>query len=193
MNGEAKRRSRSHWGWIAFGVGLTVCVAAGVAVGVLLGDSSGGDGDDGELRRAAALALNTDRLNDDALTLSAAIEDAIAQEALEGEAAFLRSELAALELRAERIRASADSQLATSGGVRLTNEKSGSVATARRSVREIDATLAVFERELVPELGSVLNAPTDTGALAGGVGSTTEIVAGVTEAPPRPGDAGPRR
>jgi len=183
VSGKARRRSRSRFGWVTFGVGLTVCVAAGVAVGVLLGKSSGDD-DGGELQRAAALALNTDRLNDDALTLSAAIEDAIAQEALESEAASLRSELAALELRAERIRASADAQLARGGSTRRTVSRSRYVATAtaRRSVRKIYATVAVFERELVPELGSVLSTPPDTGDLSGDVDSSTEIVAGVTEA-----------
>lgn len=153
-----KRKSKTPWGWIAFGVGLAICVGAGGVVGVMLGQSERpGDGD---AERVAALALDTKGLNEDALSLSRAIEEAIAREELETEAESLRTELARLETRAERIRVRAESE----AGEPQAREASREV---QRGLGEISNTVTVVERDVVDRLEPVLDEPSSVTAPVG--------------------------
>lgn len=140
--------SKTPWGWIAFGVGLAVCVGVGGAAGVLLGQRDDGNGADAE--RVAALALDTRGLSEDALGLSRAIEEAIEREELEGEAESLRAELRGLDARAGRIRARAKAEAAAA------RERDVSSAVDR-GLGEISNTVAVFERDVVGRLESVVD------------------------------------
>lgn len=147
--------SRSRRGWIAFAVGIAICVVVGGAIGVVLGKGHR-RADAGEMRRIAALALDTGRLNDDALDLSRAIEAAIKRHELQGEAAALRDRLARLEARAESIQIRAESER---GSDLARTEARYARETARRGLAEIEATLAAFRRKVAAPLRSVLNQP----------------------------------
>lgn len=177
-----KRRSKTPWGWIAFGVGLAVCVGAGGVVGVMLGQSDGES--DTDARRVAALALDARGLNDDALSLSRAIEEAIAREELEGEAESLRTDLARLEARAERIRVRAES--GAGAGPPQVREVSRSV---ERGLGEISRTVAVFERDVVGRLEPVLDAPPPVPSEEASDPSVDEALADVTQVLEEQGEA----
>lgn len=153
-----KRRSKTPWGWVAFGVGLAVCVGAGGVVGVMLGQSDGES--DTDARRVAALALDARGLNEDALSLSRAIEEAIAREELESEAESLRTALARLDTRAEQIRVRAESEV----GEAETREVSRGV---QRGLGEISNTVTVVERDVVDRLEPVLDEPSSVTAPVG--------------------------
>ena len=145
-----KRKSKTPWGWIAFGVGLAACVGVGGVVGVMLGQEDSPS--DADARRVAALALDARGLNEDALSLSRAIEEAITREELESEAESLRTELNRLDARAERIRVRAESETDAA----QTREVSRAV---KRGLGEISNTVAVFERDVVDSLEPVLREP----------------------------------
>jgi hypothetical protein len=141
-------------------VGLAVCVGLGGAVGVMLGQSDGDS--DADAQRVAALALDARGLNEDALGLSRAIEEAIAREELEGEAESLRTELASLEARAEEIRVRAQS--GAGAGPPQARNVSRSV---ERGLGRISNTVAVFERDVVDRLEPVLDEPSSAAAPVG--------------------------
>jgi len=145
-----KRKSKTPWGWIAFGVGLAACVGVGGVVGVMLGKEDSPS--DADARRVAALALDARGLNEDALSLSRAIEEAIAREELEGEAESLRTELTRLDARAERIRVRTESETDAA----QTREVSRAV---QRGLGEISNTVRVIERDVVDNLEPVLDEP----------------------------------
>lgn len=142
------RSSSTPWGWIAFGVGLAVCVGVGGVVGVMLGQDDGAN--DADAERVAALALDTRGLSEDALGLSRAIEEAIAREELEGEAESLRAELSRLDARAARIRARAEAEADAAQDREI-------AAAVNRGLGEISNTVAVFEHDVVARLGSVVD------------------------------------
>lgn len=162
------QKSKAGWGWFAFGCGLALCVIAGAVAGVLLGNPGDEDGDAGEARRVAALALDTRGLNDDALALSQAIEAAIEREDLEGEAAALRAELSGIEQRAARIQARAGSRPAlTQAGAGATGAGNPGDRRAQRGLREVRTALGVLEHEVVDRLDSllVLQPPSESDAI----------------------------
>lgn len=162
-----KPKAKTRWGWIAFGAGLAICVVAGGVLGVILGKNDSG-GDVSDVQRVAALALDTSRLNDDALGLSRAIEEAIARDELESEAEMFSAELARLQARAGLIRVRVESQGGADRGAEPVREATAPAARrARRGLREIDATLAVFEQEVVARLNSVLSSPSPSGPSTG--------------------------
>lgn len=153
-----KRESRTPWGWIAFGIGLAICVGIGGVVGVMLGQ--GNSESDTDARRVAALALDARGLNEDALGLSRAIEEAIAREGLEGEAESLRTELNRLDARAERIRVRAESEIDAARARQVSRP-------VQRGLGEISNTVAVFERDVVDSLEPVLDEPSSVTAPVG--------------------------
>jgi hypothetical protein len=146
-------------------------------VGVLLGQSDGGS--DTDARRVAAFALDARGLSEDALSLSRAIEEAIAREELEVESEALRTELARLEVRAERIRAKAESD----AGMGDSQMASGAV---ERGLGQISRTVVVFERDVVERLEPVLDAP-PPGEVSDP--SVNEALMGVTQVLEEQGDA----
>lgn len=162
-----KPSRKTHWGWIAFGIGLAACVIAGGVLGAVLGErDSHEEGDN--LQRIAALALDTSRLNDDALALSHAIEETIAQDTLETEGEALRADLRRLEEQAQVIQVRADSQRGAYGAAAPAAVEPDVVARkARQGLRQIDATLAVFEQEVVASLGTALSSPPPEASTAG--------------------------
>jgi len=167
----SRRRSKRRWGRVAFGTGLAVCVAGGAVVGVLLGTGESRDEGD-EIRRVASLALDASGLNNDALALSRAIEEAIARDELESEAVALRTELARIEARSGRIQARAGalagSSSPTDAPAWVSSGREGRAVGA--GLRRIEASLAVLERQVVTPLNTVLSEPpaavTDPTALA---------------------------
>lgn len=161
------QESERHWGRIAFGVGLVTCVIAGAVVGVMLG-SGKDDADRGVLRRVTALALDTRGLNDDALALSRAIEEAIEREELEGEAESLRARLALLEERAARIQARARWRAVSEPGGEHVSD-GAEQRWARSGLSEVRSAVAIFDREVVGNLDDALassSTSTATDALA---------------------------
>lgn len=143
----------------------------------MLGQSDGES--DADARRVAALALDARGLNEDALSLSRAIEEAIAREELEVESEALRTELARLEVRAERIRAKAESD----AGMGDSQMASGAV---ERGLGQISRTVVVFERDVVERLEPVLDAP-PPGEVSDP--SVNEALIGVTQVLEEQGDA----
>lgn len=176
------RESETHWGRIAFGVGIVTCVIAGAAVGVILG-SGKDDGGSGALQRVAALALDTRGLNDDALALSRAIEEAIEREELEGEAERLRVRLALLEERAARIQARARLQpVSSQEGERGPN--AAERRWARNGLSEVRSAVAIFESEVAGGLDEALassSSSTATSALAQATAVAQQQSAKMTE------------
>lgn len=142
--------SKGGWGWIAFGVGLAACVIAGGVLGAMLGQEDGSEGVDSGT--VAALALDARGLSEDARSLSSAFESALVREALEGEAATLRTELQRLDRRAARIRAQARAEVDAARG-------EGASPAVLRGLRNIRRTVNVFERDVVGRLESVVDAP----------------------------------
>lgn len=168
-----ERESGTHWGRIAFGVGIVTCVIAGAVVGVILGNGND-DADRGVLRRVTALALDTRGLNDDAIALSRAIEEAIEREELEGEAETLRVRLALLEKRAERIQARARSSRAASGPGSDRVSDSAERRWARRGLSEVRSAVAIFNREVAAGLDEAL-ASSSTSAATSALANATAV------------------
>ncbi len=162
--------SKSRRGWIAFAIGLAICVAVGGVIGVVLGKGHR-RADTNEMQRIAALALDTGRLNDNALGLSRAIEAAIKRHDLRSQAAALRDRLARLEAQAENIQIRAESKR----GADLAREARYARERARRGLAEIERTLAVFRRKVAARLRSVLSsAPAGEAGNGEGSGAATD-------------------
>ncbi len=177
-------KSKAGWGWVAFGFALALCVVAGAVAGVLLGNADDADGDAGEARRVAALALDTRGLNDDALALSQAIEAAIEREELEGEAATLRAELSAIEQRAERIRARTGAHLVSAqAGAGTAGARRSGDRRAQRGLREVRTALGVFEHEVVDRFDSLLvSQPASESEAIEELGQATQVLEQQNEA-----------